>query len=63
MIAYCTLREKGKNWSELPQTIILGEDWLHIVTQTKAFLKKNDRDEARLSDTKGYDNQGYYINQ
>ncbi len=62
MIAYCTIKETGKTWSELPQTIVAGRDWSDIVEQTKNTLNAKERDEARLSDTKGYNNQGYYIN-
>lgn len=63
MIAYCAIRELGKQWSKLPQTVIVGANWIDIVSQVKRTLKKEGKNEARLSNTKGCDNQGYYINQ
>lgn len=63
MEAYFSIKEVGKRWDELPQRIVIGTNWIDIVDQVKNTLKTDGKNEARLSDTKGYNNQGYYINQ
>ena len=54
--------EIDKHWDELPQTFITGLDWIDIVQKVKTVLKEQNSTEARISTSKGYDNQGYYIN-
>jgi hypothetical protein len=58
---YYALKEKGKSWSETEQHSLPNIKWSDAVSKVKKIAKDKGSSEARLGTSKGFNNQGYYI--
>ena len=58
-----SLKERDKHWDETPQNYLEGtHTWKQAVAKVVELAKQKGASEVRLSTSKGYDNQGHYIN-
>ena len=57
---WITLKQKGKEWSELPQHPLENKTWKQAVDRVKELVQ-SEKVEIRLSMTEGYNNQGHYF--
>ena len=66
MVGYFTIPSnencKFSEWSQMPQLEIEAEDWQELAQIAKFYSAINGNRTVRLCKTKGYNNQGHYIN-
>lgn len=53
---------KFSDWSQMPQLEIEAENWQELILIAQFYSALHENKTVRLCKTKGYTNQGYYIN-